>query len=92
VRNHFRPFAAVQNGNPRKVTEKCQNFLKPKETKGEKTLFGFGARKLDARQLGLKTYVVVDGCRGIELEPSDIRRAIDEVKRVGAILLKSSDL
>jgi nicotinamidase/pyrazinamidase len=47
---------------------------------------------LDARHLGLKTYVVLDGCRGIELEPGDIARAQDEMKHAGAVLLKSSDL
>jgi nicotinamidase/pyrazinamidase len=47
---------------------------------------------LDARQLGLNTHVIVDGCRGIELEPGDIERALDEMKRTGAVLLKSSDL
>jgi hypothetical protein len=35
--------------------------------------------------------VILDGCRGIELEPGDIARALDDMKRVGAILLKSSD-
>jgi nicotinamidase/pyrazinamidase len=47
---------------------------------------------LDARHLGLNTYVIVDGCRGIELEPGDIDRALDERKGAGAVLLKSSDL
>jgi nicotinamidase/pyrazinamidase len=47
---------------------------------------------LDARQLGLNTRVILDGCRGIELEPGDIRRALEEMKRVGAILLKSTEL
>ena len=47
---------------------------------------------LDAGQLGLNTYVIVDGCRGIELEAGDIERAIDEMKRVGAVLLQSSEL
>ena len=40
---------------------------------------------LDARQLGLNTHVIVDGCRGIELEPGDIDRALDELKHVGAV-------
>jgi hypothetical protein len=40
----------------------------------------------------LNTNVIVDGCRGIALEPGDIDRALDEMKRAGAILLKSSDL
>jgi nicotinamidase/pyrazinamidase len=47
---------------------------------------------LDASQLGLNTHVIVDGCRGIELEGGDVRRALDEMKRAGAVLLKSSDL
>jgi nicotinamidase/pyrazinamidase len=47
---------------------------------------------LDARHLGLNTYVIVDGCRGIELEPGDINRALHEMKRAGAILLESPEL
>jgi nicotinamidase/pyrazinamidase len=47
---------------------------------------------LDARQLGFNTHVILDGCRGIGLEPDDIDRAIDEIKRAGAILLQSPDL
>jgi nicotinamidase/pyrazinamidase len=47
---------------------------------------------LDARQLGLNTHVIVDGCRGIELEPGDINRALDEMRRAGAVLLQSSEL
>jgi len=47
---------------------------------------------LDASQLDLNTLVILDGCRGIELEPEDIDRALDEMKRVGALLLQSSDL
>ncbi len=47
---------------------------------------------LDARQLGLNTHVILDGCRGIELELGDIGRALDEMKRVGAVLLQSGDI
>ncbi len=47
---------------------------------------------LDARELGLNTHVILDGCRGIELERGDIDRALNEMKRVGAVLLQSSDL
>jgi len=47
---------------------------------------------LDGCHLGLNTHVIVDGCRGIELEPGGIDRAVDEMKRAGAVLLKSSDL
>jgi len=47
---------------------------------------------LDARHLGLTTYVILDGCRGIDLKPGDIARALEEMKRAGAVLLKSTDL
>ncbi|MGE5215199.1 MAG: bifunctional nicotinamidase/pyrazinamidase [Nitrospirota bacterium] len=47
---------------------------------------------LDARQLGLNTHVVADGCRGIELEPGDVDRALQEMEVAGANLIKSSEL
>ena len=47
---------------------------------------------LDARHLGLNTHVIVDGCRGIELERDDIDRALDEMIQAGATILKSADL
>ena len=47
---------------------------------------------LDASDLGLNAHVIVDGCRGIELEPDDVDRALDEMKRAGAVLLKSTEL
>jgi nicotinamidase/pyrazinamidase len=47
---------------------------------------------LDARELGLKTHVILDGCRGIELKRGDISRAMDEMKQAGATILKSGDL
>lgn len=47
---------------------------------------------LDARHLGLTTCVIVDGCRGIDLEPGDVARALNQMKKAGAVLLKSSEL
>jgi len=35
---------------------------------------------------------MLDGCRRIELEPGDIGLALEEMKRAGAVLLKSSEL
>jgi len=35
---------------------------------------------------------MLDGCRGIDLEPGDIGRALDEMKPAAAVLLKSSEL
>jgi len=47
---------------------------------------------LDARQLGLNAHVIVDACRGIALDPGDLDRALDEMKRAGATLLESRSL
>jgi nicotinamidase/pyrazinamidase len=47
---------------------------------------------LDARQLGFKTHVIVDACRGIALERNDLDRALDEVKKAGATLVQSREL
>jgi hypothetical protein len=40
----------------------------------------------------LNTHVILDGCRGIELARGDIDSALEEIKRAGAVVLKSSDL
>jgi len=47
---------------------------------------------LDARHLGLNAHVILDGCRGIELEAGDIDRGLDEIKRSGTTILQSADL
>jgi nicotinamidase/pyrazinamidase len=47
---------------------------------------------LDARQLGFNTYVIVDACRGIVLDPLDLDKALDEMRQVGASLLQSREL
>jgi hypothetical protein len=40
----------------------------------------------------LNTHIILNGCRRIDLEPGDINRALDEMKRAGAKILKSSGL
>jgi nicotinamidase/pyrazinamidase len=47
---------------------------------------------LDACQLGLNTHIVLDGCRGIDLQSGDLDRAVDEMKRAGATILQSGEL
>src|SRR5262249_42252801 len=39
---------------------------------------------LDAAKLGFKSHVLLDGCRGINLQPGDIDRAIDVMRKAGA--------
>ena len=47
---------------------------------------------LDAVQLGLETYVVTGGCRGIDLSPGDIDKAYDEMRQAGVKLVDASAL
>jgi nicotinamidase/pyrazinamidase len=46
---------------------------------------------LDAADLGFAPVVVVDGCRGIDLLPGDVDRALDEMRAGGARLADSRD-
>lgn len=45
---------------------------------------------LDARRLGWPTVLVLDGCRGIELQPGDIERAVQAMRKAG-VTIRGSD-
>ncbi len=47
---------------------------------------------LDARQLGFITYLVLDGCRGVNLHPGDVDRAINEMQQHGVTLVCSDEV
>jgi nicotinamidase/pyrazinamidase len=47
---------------------------------------------LDARGIGLNVHVVVDACRGIALEPGDLKETLEEMEQSGATILQSSAL
>ncbi len=47
---------------------------------------------LDARREGFATYVIEDGCRGVNLEPGDSTAAIDEMRRSGVTVLQSGQI
>ncbi len=47
---------------------------------------------LDARQFGFNVHVIVDACRGIALEPGDLDRALNEMKKAGTTILESRQL
>ncbi len=44
---------------------------------------------LDAVKLGFKTNVIEDGCRGIDLQPGDVNKAIAEMEAAGAVIVSS---
>lgn len=46
---------------------------------------------LDAVTEGFRTLLIEDGCRGVELQPGDIARAITEMKYAGVELVQSEE-
>jgi nicotinamidase/pyrazinamidase len=50
------------------------------------------ATAIDAAELGFQTYVVEDGCRAVDLNPGDGRRAIERMKSAGVRVIRSDKL
>ncbi|MBI4352523.1 MAG: bifunctional nicotinamidase/pyrazinamidase, partial [Candidatus Omnitrophica bacterium] len=46
---------------------------------------------LDAVRLGFKTYLVEDACRGVNLSPGDVQKAVEEMKTSGVHVVRSED-
>lgn len=46
---------------------------------------------LDALKEGFDVSVIIDACRGVELNPGDISKAIEEMKAAGAHIIYSQD-
>ena len=42
---------------------------------------------LDAVSLGFRTHLILDGCRGVNLEPKDAHRALEEMKAAGVFIM-----
>ncbi len=47
---------------------------------------------LDARSLGFRTHLVEDACRGVDLTPGDVDRAVEEMRATGVRVLNSREL
>jgi nicotinamidase/pyrazinamidase len=47
---------------------------------------------LDAIQLGFRTHVIEDACRGVNVNPGDADAAVEEMRRAGAKVMQSGDL
>ena len=50
------------------------------------------ATALDARELGFNTHLIADGCRGVNLHPGDVDRALDAMRAAGIRVMQSSEL
>ena len=42
---------------------------------------------LDAVSLGFRTHLILDGCRGVNLEPDDTQRAVEAMKAAGVVVI-----
>jgi len=47
---------------------------------------------LDARRFGFRTFVILDGCRGVNLRANDSAAALEEMKSAGVEITPSADL
>lgn len=47
---------------------------------------------LDARTEGFDTYIVIDGCRGIELTVGDVKKSVEEMAAAGVKIVKSQEI
>jgi nicotinamidase/pyrazinamidase len=50
------------------------------------------ATALDAHALGFAVTLVEDGCRGVEIAPGDVARAIEEMRRAGVRVVRSAEI
>jgi nicotinamidase/pyrazinamidase len=47
---------------------------------------------LDAAQMGFKTHIIEDASRGVNLQPEDVKNAIEEMERAGVSVCQSSSI
>ena len=47
---------------------------------------------LDARKLGFSTHLIEDACRGVDLKPGDVDKAIAEMRTAGVQVVHGNDL
>ncbi len=47
---------------------------------------------IDAAKLGLVTYAIEDGCRGVDLQPGDSGRAFGAMRRAGVEIVSSGEI
>lgn len=50
------------------------------------------ATALDAARLGFKTWVVIDGCRAVDLQPGDGEKSVQEMRDHGVLIVESNAL
>jgi nicotinamidase/pyrazinamidase len=83
--------------NGHKIETELHNYL---QKKGVKRLFVTGLAAdvcvwftvKDALQLGYKTFLVTDATKGVNMNPDDMQKALEDMKQKGAILISSEQV
>ncbi|HCO11623.1 MAG TPA: bifunctional nicotinamidase/pyrazinamidase [Desulfonauticus sp.] len=83
--------------NARQQKTSLDNYLQEKKVSelyvlGLATDYCVKFTVLDGLSLGYKVYVVVDGCRGVDLNPGDVQKALEEMQGKGARLITSEEI
>lgn len=83
--------------NGRRKSTGLGEFLKEKQVEkvyvlGLATDYCVKATALDALSLGFQTHLIVDACRGVNLQEGDVDRAIQEMKDAGVKIMKSQEI
>lgn len=47
---------------------------------------------LDACKLGFRTFLVLDACRGVDMQPGDVDRAVEQMRRAGAAVVEAVEV
>jgi 8-oxo-dGTP pyrophosphatase MutT (NUDIX family) len=47
---------------------------------------------LDARRFGFRTHVILDACRGVNLQAGDVDAAVEEMRGAGVVVVDSKDV
>ena len=47
---------------------------------------------LDAHELGFKTTVIKDACRGVEINQGDVERTLEEMRQIGISVINSEEI
>ena len=80
--------------NGRRKATGLEDFLRGRQVAevfvcGLATDFCVKATALDAAGLGFRTHLIEDACRGVELKPGDVARAVAEMRAAGVVVAES---
>jgi nicotinamidase/pyrazinamidase len=83
--------------NGRRFQTEMAEYLRSKNIKkvyvmGLATDYCVKFTALDALSEGFETYLIVDGSRGVNLQPDDVSNSIEQMQKAGIQLIQSTDL